>query len=185
MRKNTPEEAEAKRLERNAERVEWHRMLIMAHICPRCKKQDAYTLGGRVYCVECAAKTAQTKRDWYAKNRNKALDARREYKALRRQQGKCMRCGRTVDNVMYANCPICRAEAARRKKEKQTCNWPRGANGICFQCNKRPVKEGSRLCSECYEMKVAICKRNNANRNNSGHIWRLYDDRGNREGVTR
>ena len=29
-------------------------------------------------------------------------------------------------------------------------NYPRGDNDICFRCNKRPVMDGRRCCSECY-----------------------------------
>ena len=37
-------------------RVEWYHLLKERHICPSCKRQDAYTLAGRTYCMECAEK---------------------------------------------------------------------------------------------------------------------------------
>lgn len=39
--------------------AEWRKRLKAAHLCRECKKQDAYTLGGRTYCAECAALTPE------------------------------------------------------------------------------------------------------------------------------
>lgn len=49
-------------------RNEYNKLLKEHHICPRCKKQDAYTLAGRYYCAECAEKSAVASRKYRVGN---------------------------------------------------------------------------------------------------------------------
>lgn len=63
-------------------------------------------------------------------------------------------------------------QPAGEKKEKPWINRPRGGNGICWQCNKEPVMDGKRLCSECYRWKVEIASRNLLKSQGKNHPWR-------------
>ena len=42
----------------------------------------------------------------------------------------------------------------RDPKPKPDVNWPRGDNGYCYQCNKRPALAGKHTCQDCYDVKV-------------------------------
>lgn len=181
MRKNTPEQNEAKRIERNARMREWHRMQKEHHICKACGKQDAYTLNGRTYCAECAAKLAAYKRKWRAEhpgiNAERMAVRRRKWK----DEGRCNYCGKVLQDKSHKSCTECRAKMHKwNMKRSADVNHPRGGNGICYQCNKRSVKDGFRLCEQCYGMKVAILHDVNANRDNSNHVWRRMNNAGQR-----
>ena len=69
---------------------------------------------------------------------------------------------------------ILRDEREKRRAEKRAkVNYPRGGNGICWQCNKKPVKEGYKLCPECYEARVRIQNENKEKcRPKANHPWR-------------
>ena len=60
---------------------------------------------------------------------------------------------------------------AREKKPEKTINYPRGANGICWTCNKKPRLEGKKLCAECYGKAVENAKK--ASRySRKNHPWK-------------
>jgi hypothetical protein len=40
------------------------------------------------------------------------------------------------------------------ERKRGDVNWPRGANGYCWQCNKAPAIEGKRLCADCIKAKM-------------------------------
>lgn len=177
MRKNTPEQAEAKRKEVNERVNAWRRMQKEHHICRQCGQQDAYTLGGRTYCAECCAVNNERKRKWRAEHPGANAETVRKNRGKRKADGVCVKCGRPKSDSNHVLCSECMAKQHRYRVAARTCNWPRGANGICWQCNKKPVKEGFNLCPDCYEKKVANINIVNANRNNRDHIWRKYNDR--------
>ena len=177
MKKNTPEQAEAKRKE-NRERVNaWRRMQKEHHICRQCGQQDAYTLSGRTYCAECCAIKSERARKWRAEHPGANAETVRKNREKRKAEGVCVKCGRPKSDSNHVLCGECRAKQHRYKAAARNCNYPRGENGICWQCNKKPVKEGFNLCPECYEMKLGICRAINERRNNSDHVWRKYNDR--------
>jgi hypothetical protein len=134
-------------------------------------------MAGRTYCAECAAKEAEKKRRWRENNPGVNAQRVRERTRKLREQGKCPKCGNQLTDSRYKICAKCRARATKYKAEQRTCNYPRGENDICWQCNKQPVKDGFNLCADCYEKKVANINIVNANRNNRDHIWRKYNDR--------
>ena len=147
----------------NEERNEWRRKLIAAHICPICRNQDAYTLGGRVLCANCAeADRERTRRRRETEAGKQAdRDSVRRCVAKRRERGRCVHCGKRAAETGHTLCSIClayerRCAVERRRRE---CNWPRGANGYCWQCNKRKAIEGKHLCEECRNMKMACLEK--------------------------
>lgn len=183
MRKNTPEQAEKKRLERNARVREWNAMLRSAHICRQCKQTDAFTLAGHPLCAECREKDRERQRkfresDGGERNRQKAKKNRDKRAAA----GLCVYCGKRTVQPGRSTCITCSTKQKERNRQRDIANgmnWPRGANGYCWQCNKQPVKEGFKLCPDCYEKKVGII---NANRSNNNQVWRKYNDRDKQKG---
>lgn len=128
-----------------------------AHICVACKKQDAYTLAGRAYCFECNEEKNAKARKRRAENREQQIQKDRDRYRRMKEQGLCAECGKPLDRIGVF-CKRCNkkrnrryAEAARNVKK---INWPRGDNGICWQCNKEPVWNGKKLCKACYEKSV-------------------------------
>ena len=146
------------REEINAQQREWHRMLKAAHICRDCKGQDAYTLGGRTYCAECAAKMAAKKREARQRDGGKRSNqAHAEWRERLAAEGLCIYCGRRKAGEGRRVCRTCSTAQYLKKREKLIANgmnWPRGANGYCWLCNKRKAIEGKRLCPTCYEKRM-------------------------------
>ena len=137
---------------------EWRTRLKEAHLCRNCKQQDAYTLGGRTYCAECAAKEAERKRRWRAADGGEAnRRGNVRWKEHMLAEGRCIYCGRVKPDDGRKTCAWClrKMSAKRRDRMVQTgMNWPRGSNGLCYQCNKREVVKGKRLCAECMAVKL-------------------------------
>lgn len=134
-------------------------MLKRNHFCRECLRQDAFTLSGRTYCADCSEKRKKQRRDG-ASPESKLQDSVRhkELRDQRRGEHKCVGCGKQLESQdKHVYCSVCRA---KRKKNSDTYrakfnkNYPRGENGICFQCNKAVAMEGRRLCSDCYDKAV-------------------------------
>lgn len=137
-------------------------------ICINCKNQDAYTLIGKHYCADCveyfreAQKRSRERRKkenlekYYILRRNQANNLYKKRKEVHR----CTQCNSYLPFNYYKNrCPKCLSimQAYKKKKRmKEGVNYPRGGNGYCWQCNKRPSIDGKKLCEECY---VKACER--------------------------
>lgn len=137
--------------------TEYKRLLKSLHICPNCKRQDAYTLSGRRYCAECAAKDAERKRKWRAEHAQENRAGVHQVEQKRAEAGLCIRCGKRKPATGNKVCCMCNLKRSRKRREKQVqqgMNWPRGANGYCWRCNKRPAMDGKRLCVECYAANI-------------------------------
>ena len=168
------------REQKNADDCEYRRLLKKLHICRGCKRQDAYTLSGRTYCAECAARNAKKKREWRENpaNRAKSIEGTKKQREKWAAEGRCTRCGRLKPpGTKYQTCIDCRTqmrEAKTARKIARGTNWPRGWHGYCWQCNKVPAMEGKHLCPECYEMKIRYQKiaAECASAKNGDHIWR-------------
>ena len=129
-------------------------------------------------------------RRYYQEHRADIIRYNTELKALRRKLHMCIQC---VDQDAYTlrgrsrcaecvrkNTEYCRtkrgyqpAKLPEERPEKPWKNSPRGANGYCWQCNKRPSMDGRRLCRECYEVKVNNIRILNGRR--FSHVQRLPD----------
>lgn len=156
----TDEEKEERRI-RDKKNREY---LKAIHRCRDCKKIDAYTLMGRTRCADCVAKETERKR--ISRNKDKEAEKQKKIREKRKEEHRCVYCGTKLnEEYRYATCNKCRnkqTEYQRTYKAKKfNSNFPRGANSICFQCNKKPVIEGKKLCQECYEKKIEIVNKMN------------------------
>lgn len=131
------------------------------HICPNCKKQDAYTLGGRALCYDCAEKDrerhAELRKAPDYKEKRKIREGKWKNRML--STGRCVRCGKINTNSKYKICGICRSKnkiAWQDKVGATNQNYPRGENGYCFVCNKEKAIDGKRLCQKCYDRQLPI-----------------------------
>lgn len=125
-----------------------------AKICCDCKKQDAYTLNGHAYCYECNEIRNEKARQRRAENRERYVETERAHYRDTKEKRLCTSCGKPLDRpgVFCRRCNKKRNwKYARRRREAEQINWPRGSNGICWQCNKEPVWNGKRLCKDCYD----------------------------------
>lgn len=146
--------------------------------CTLCGKQDAYTLNDRSLCAECAEKRRVITANYRKAHMEQWKAKRAEWDKSRRAAGLCHTCGKPVNNGK-ARCPLCQSKENRRNREKRLddglVNLPRGENGICWTCNKRPALDGKRLCRECYEnVKRALAKAREAEPDKSVFIGRRY-----------
>lgn len=140
--------------------AEYRKRLKAAHLCRECKKVDAYTLGGRTVCAECAARNAARQRERRQDEADHVNALQRESRAAlkqrRREAGLCTQCGRAKTGP-GDTCGICKARRSRQQREYRIANgvnWPRGGNGFCWLCNKRSVIPGKRLCQVCYDERM-------------------------------
>ena len=152
-RKELPRE---RRDEDNAEKREWWAMRKKAHVCAQCGRQDARTITGKCYCLQCAKKKAESAKKSRASGRERELGQERRDRW--REQGLCSCCGKPKNDDNYRMCIDCRVRAKYRKlKRKIARGWkPRGTNGTCYQCNRAPAMEGKRLCAACYAKKLKM-----------------------------
>lgn len=123
-----------------------------AHICTRCGLEDAYTIAGRSLCADCAEKARQCKAKQYEdegkKQRMYSQHCNGQQK--RRDAGLCPTCGRP-STPGYSTCEYCRAKHRNYMRQRRN-NPPRGAYGICWNCNKAEAMPGKRVCQTCYEI---------------------------------
>lgn len=135
--------------------AEWKRKLHAAHLCTECKKQDAYTLGGRWHCADCAEKRNKRQKELhdgtdYWHNR---WELRKAQQFKWREQGLCFRCGHYLEDKRYKTCSKCRAKT---RKYKQKVATPitrlgqRGKDGRCWTCNNAQVEPGFKTCAACH-----------------------------------
>ena len=122
-----------------------------AGVCRDCGKVDAYTIGGRTFCYECAEKGAEKKRlaRQDPEKRKRMLEQHRQMQLRYEQAHKCKLCGKPLpSDYKYKRCVNCRtrqARAVRRSRENRYGIIPdRREEGQCFMCNKQPVIKGNR-----------------------------------------
>lgn len=126
--------------------------LKATHRCVRCRKRDAYTLNGRIYCAECAElqRLYQKKRRENPEIREKLINYSRQYAQARREAGLCTSCGRKTVPP-YVTCPVCRMKRRRERKEKNpVCDISYLDESLCRVCRKEPRLEGKGVCEKCY-----------------------------------
>lgn len=144
------------------------------HRCIRCGEIDAFTLAGRYQCAACLEKAAE----YYEQNRDRIRVQRKEREAWCKDNRICPQCGKPNESS-FASCAACRAKKKFYQKKRREAmkgqsevNWPRGDNGICYICNKRPEAGGKKVCEICYEKVMTSLEKANAACDNSNHIWR-------------
>lgn len=137
---------------------EFYRLRKKAGVCPRCGREDAFTMTGRSFCADCAEKARANKAAQYAVEEKKirmyAQHCNGQKK--RRDMGLCPTCGRPA-TPGYSTCEYCRAKHRNYMRNYRN-SFTRGQYGICWQCNKREALPGKRVCQSCYDMKIR-CQR--------------------------
>lgn len=131
---------------------EFYEMRKRAGLCPKCGREDAYTMAGRVMCAECAEK-ARIK----AERRRKDPDKRetmynsvKSIKHARKADGLCPECGgKPVDGRV--RCVSCTIKSMAYKRKCRGGPIPRGEYGVCWTCNRESALPGKRLCKSCYD----------------------------------
>ncbi len=148
------------------------------HRCTRCWKQDAYTLKGKIYCYECTEK----RKEEYSLNKQKHAERHKSYIFNLINKGLCPRCRKPTDRQGKI-CTECLAkrrvqtkakdiERRRKKQIENNINFPRGENGFCYLCNKRPAMDGRKLCSECYDKICANAAKGREHIDYQNQFWR-------------
>lgn len=158
---------------------EYSQMLKRNHMCTRCHQQDAYTLGGRSLCAECARRQRERSAKFRDNHREEYLIKARKAYAQKKRENKCPMCGKKIENNDGSVlCPHCKAKERRRKHTKQlalSVNYPRGENGYCWMCNKNLALPGKRLCQHCRDIVVENLRKGKPS-TNANHIWRLKNN---------
>ena len=150
----TPERREIE----NADKRAWAKMYRDAGMCLRCGAKDKRTVNGKGLCMWCATKVNGEARKRRAENKEKYNEYGKNRREKWKEEGLCSCCGgkkEEPDKKMCIDCRVRYRLAKKRRKEK-TGKKPRGAFGMCFQCNRAPAIEGKRLCAECYAKKLKL-----------------------------
>lgn len=139
------------REQQRLEKIETYAWLRERKLCVRCKTQDAFTLAGRCYCAECAEIDAQRPR-----NKQARAERKKQKDAERKEKGLCIQCGKPLDrDGVYCRRCVFRINRKRvLKRIDSGINWPRGDNGYCYTCNKRPHLPGKSVCQICYDQEL-------------------------------
>jgi len=167
---------DAQKQAQNANTRAWRGDLKRHHLCVWCKQEDAYTMTGRALCAECAQKQAARLRKWRADNIETAHKQDAEKRAVRVEEGYCIKCGKRKAAPGHKQCKACTAKAIARERNRRIengVNYPRGGNGFCFLCNKVPAIEGKHLCKDCYDRAIdrASKAREAAQAKKAAHVW--------------
>jgi len=146
--------------------------------CVRCHKQDAYTLAGRARCAECVEINRAEKAAFREKNHERLLGGNKDWYYRMKAEHRCVLCARPLDDDRHTTCAGCRAKRRRKHAEKrggQGANYPRGDNGICWLCNKRPAVRDGGQCEICAAISKKNLEKANAVRDKENHPWRKLD----------
>ena len=130
---------------------EYIQKLKMHHMCVKCKKQDAYTLGGRSLCFDCAEYYRRRQKTYVEQNKEKVLSRNRAKRIKCIKNNICSRCLQRKTDGNHKVCDICR-QTLNAKRRVKTTHVP----GVCYHC-KNPLNgqiksdgKPSKLCSCCY-----------------------------------
>ena len=147
---------------------------LSRHRCGRCGKKDAYTMAGRKRCAECCEK----EREYRAANKEKIREIRKRHYEKYKKEGRCLGCGQPLDGSAKDYCGKCWGRILRHRLIRKDAhrgegpeNYPRGENGICYTCNKEPVREGSKLCEACYAKSLDALEKAHAVQDLRNHPW--------------
>ena len=154
------------------------------HRCIACGHADAFTLSGRSYCADCAEKRREHAADDYRKNKQKYNDRCKAWYYERKKNGLCVKCGKPAETgrTVCKRCSIKRNNAERERNIEKGMNWPRGDNGLCWLCNKKPSMDEYHVCPDCYEIiltaqRAAVKARKESGENELGkridEFWKL------------
>ena len=131
-------------------------------VCPQCGIRDLAP--GRARCEICLAQNAESA----AKKRAKETDDKsndrkqkmryynRSIRSDRKENGKCIWCGKPLSAYSLCFCPDCRVKNQRNNERRKSAisRSERPLYGICYRCGKNPVISGKKLCQTCYEQNI-------------------------------
>lgn len=149
--------SEERKNRENADKREWARMMKAKQICVICGRKDKRTVDGRSQCLFCATRLNERARERRKTETGDKLRAQGKARRKRwEEQGRCSNCGGPKEEPEFKMCIDCRMRSKlnRKRREREAGKRPRGADGKCFQCNKKPRMEGKKLCAECYAAKI-------------------------------
>lgn len=134
-------------------------------VCVSCGAVDAFTINGRAECAECCEKRRK------CRNYQKKADQQREIYKARKAAGICVSCKKkAIPGMVYCEQHRIRHnQKARYLKayNRGETNWPRGDNGYCYVCNKRPTMDNLKVCDTCYK-KLQLARENKKPKHNAG-----------------
>lgn len=146
---------------------------IQHNVCPKCGKQDSFTLSGRVLCADCADRASQKQRERLSTPEARKADSMKvmSYQNRLRENRLCLRCRKPLEpDTKYVRCPICRAIS--RNKREPTWIDP----DLCHACHKAPPIEGKKVCQACYERLCRNAAHARQSINREKHPWRKDED---------
>ena len=137
-----------------------------AGVCRDCGKEDAYTMGGRTLCADCAEKSAKAKREARKdpEKRLRQYESHRKMTEQRKRDGRCPLCGRPVTGE-HIHCNVCNAKnrnyLRQRRHERGQMSWGDRTNGSrCFLCGE-PCVEGKKLCEKHMIQRIENLRKSN------------------------
>lgn len=158
---------------RAADKRETYRFWRDHQRCVICHEQDALTMNNHAYCSGCREKRRAYSCEYRRKHKEESNKYDKERKQRLKENGPCIQCGKP-SKTGASRCALCAEKESRKRKEKiaklSTINYPRGENGICWQCNKNQAIDGKRVCQTCYE-KILYRVKNRGNWET--HPWRI------------
>lgn len=125
--------------------------LISRKRCVQCAGQDAYTLNGRRLCAECTAKSYACNKAYREAHRDLLRKRYRDIRAKRKAAGLCISCGRANDRDGRAECSFCAEKRRRKRIQRVGTAFPRGSDGLCWQCHHQEAEPDKKLCADCYQ----------------------------------
>lgn len=141
---------------------EYIQKLKKHHMCVKCKKQDAYTLGGRSLCFECAEYYRKWRKNYYAQNTEKVLSQNNAKRLECIRNNICSKCLKRKTDGSHKLCRDCRQKDNAKRRAKTT--FIPGL--VCYHCHK-PLNgqikvdgKPSKLCSSCYNKTVELAMKN-------------------------
>lgn len=167
------------------ENISYNALKKRNHLCICCKRQDAYTLGGRSLCYDCAEKQRLAKRVYMRENAEKIHARKKKARERYVKEHRCVRCGKSLpDGYPLKTCKKCLARCAEGWKRYTIKRYgfdeywrkkTHGKNGLCWQCNKKPIEIG-KMCKDCHAAAVERGLKSLQYINKEKHIWRAENE---------
>ena len=135
-------------------------------ICPQCGVREHAP--GRVRCEICLTQNAESAAIKHLNEDSNAHDIRikkmryynRSMRSERKENGRCIWCGKPLSAYSSCFCPDCRIKNQKNNKRRRN-RIPRSERhlyGICYRCGKNSVIHGKKLCQTCYEQSISALK---------------------------
>lgn len=119
-------------------------------ICPQCGTNKASP--NRVRCEECLAKNAETKRRGRRSSNNGHKTYIKRLRKQRKEEGKCIWCGKPICSSSTVFCVDCRIKNQRNNEARKSgiARNERKSYGLCYTCGGKLDRDGG-ICIKCAE----------------------------------